>query len=344
MKTKTIKLVFRVAVITACLFVMAGCSDDETIQSLYTLTLDVEPQDAGYATGGGEYPGGEHVIIAATPVEGWEFVNWTGDTDHVDDPAAANTALAMTAQNISLTANFQEEDLTDGTVTDIDGNIYQTVIIGSQEWMAENLRVAKYTNGDAITTDLTSTFWANITAGAYAVYDHTAGNTEGINSPEEMAAAYGKLYNWYAATDPRGLCPEGWRVPGDDDWTQLVDYVVAQGFPNSHLVNGAGNALKSCRQVGSPLDGCNTSEHPRYDDHVTHYGFDEFGFSALPGGYRNRSGSFRLIGDSGFWWSTAMNSDLDAWSRSVYRGYGDLGRSFSSKRGGFSIRCMRDID
>ncbi len=220
--------------------------------------------------------------------------------------------VSMPAQNILFTANFQEEDedpdiiYGDG-VADIDGNEYITVVIGDQEWMAENLRVSKYKNGDPIITGLNDTEWGNTIEGAYAIYPHTGGvwpdePVEGINSDAEMVAAYGKVYNWYAATDLRGLCPAGWSVPNNDDWDQLVHYVIAQGFPNYNVVNGAGNALKSCRQVNSPLDGCNVSEHPRWHSDDINHGFDAFGFSALPGGSRASDGSFNSIGYRGRWW------------------------------------------
>ncbi len=91
------------------------------------------------------------------------------------------------------------------TVTDIDGNEYKTVIIGDQEWMSENLRVTRYNNQDDIPTGLNNTDWGNTTEGAYAIYDHDHWNAEGINSSEEMVEAYGKLYNWYAVNDSRGL-------------------------------------------------------------------------------------------------------------------------------------------
>ncbi len=223
-------------------------------------------------------------------------------------------------------------------VTDIDGNEYTTVIIGDQEWMAENLRVTKYNNGDAIPTGLSNSDWSNTTQGAYAIY----------NNNDNMLEAYGKLYNWYAVDDSRGLCPEGWSVPSDADWTQLVDFVADQGYPNEwDNPNGAGNALKSCRQVGSPLGGdCDTSDHPRWHSDGTHYGFDEFGFSALPGGDRNANGNYYGIGDDGIWWSSSENLATGAWFRSMFRGAGNVGGydHLGGKRGGFGVRCFRDID
>lgn len=234
------------------------------------------------------------------------------------------------------------------TVTDIDENVYRTVIIGDQEWMAENLGVTRYNNGDAIPAGLSNEEWENTTEGAYAIYPHEGGGTEdhveGIGSDEEMVDAYGKQYNWWTVDDSRGLCPEGWRVPSDDDWTQLVNYVADQGFPNSSVANGAGNALKSCRQVDSPLgDSCDTSVHPCWNSDDTHYGFDEFGFSALPGGLRWTTGGFLRIGHFGYWWSSTETSSADAFCRYMTKSGGLVLRNDFNKRLGFSVRCVRDL-
>ncbi len=240
-------------------------------------------------------------------------------------------------------------------VTDIDGNEYTTVIIGDQEWMAENLRASRYNNGDDIPTGLSDTEWENTTDGAYAIYPH--GSIDGLNSDAEVVEAYGKLYNWYAVDESRGLCPAGWSVPSHDDWTQLEQYICnALGnsdcetqFPYDNTTTGwrgtnEGNALKSCRQVGSPLEGCNTSEHPRWNSHSTHYGFDEFGFSALPGGYRGTYGSYLSIGDIGIWWCSSEGSSSYAWHRIMHRHHGDVNRLIYNKHYGFGLRCFRDID
>ncbi len=239
-------------------------------------------------------------------------------------------------------------------VTDVDGNEYATVIIGNQEWMAENLRVTRYNNGDAIPTGLSDEDWEGNTAGAYAIYPHEGGPwddgpIEGINSDAEMVEAYGKLYNWYAVDDARELCPEGWSVPSDDDWTHLVNYLMDEyDYHNdweSDDINGVGNALKSCRQVNSPEGGdCNTSEHPRWDSSSTHYGFDEFGFSALPGGGRYSYGGCHHLGEFGRWWSSTEH-DYDssrAYFRCIGRGHGDVYRNYGKKAHGFGLRCVRD--
>ncbi len=160
-----------------------------------------------------------------------------------------------------------------------------------------------------------------------------------------MVAAYGKLYNWYAVDDPRGLCPERWHVPSDAEWTQLVDYVVTQGYPNeANNPNGASFALKSCRQVGSPLDGdCDTSEHPRWESDDTQHGFNEFGFSALPGGYRWTNGSFGHLGTNGYWWSSTEISSESANDLILVHDRGWIYRTDFYKSRGFSLRCVRDI-
>ena len=144
----------------------------------------------------------------------------------------------------------------------------------------------------------------------------------------------------------QGVCPPGWHVPSDAEWQQLIDYVVSQGYHNewnNPNPNGAGNALKSCRQVGSPQGGaCNTSDHPRWDSHGTHYGTDAFSFSALPGSYRYPPESFSDIGSFGLWWSATEASATLAWSRDVSYYFGSVGRYDSSKAFGFSLRCVRD--
>ncbi len=245
------------------------------------------------------------------------------------------------ATNSAGTGYGQQEDFTTDDngggniqpgegVTDIDGNFYPSVIIGNQEWMAENLRVTRDANGNSITR---------------YCYNNDAAN----------CGLYGGLYTWHTImngatssnTNPsnvQGICPTGWHLPSDAEWTELVDYVVAQGYPNDlNNPNGAGNALKSCRQVSSPLGGdCATSEHPRWNSHSTHYGTDEFGFSALPGGTRGTNGAYGNLGDYGRWWSSSETSSPNAWYRYLSNDYGNVRRYGNSKGLGFSVRCVRD--
>jgi uncharacterized protein (TIGR02145 family) len=222
------------------------------------------------------------------------------------------------------------------TITDIDGNIYNTVLINNQCWMKENLKTTQYRNGTPIEFPGTdNNAWQNNTTGAYAWYENDI----------SWKDSYGALYNWHAVNNTNGLCPTGWHVPSDAEWTQLVDYMVAQGFPNDDVQNGAGNALKSCRQVNSPLGGdCATSEHPRWDADSYRYGFDEFGFSGLPGGYRAciSYGDFHNIGGRGSWWSSTERNTYMAWNRGLRYGNGNVYRGDNDKVLGTSVRCLRD--
>ncbi|MDR4987475.1 MAG: fibrobacter succinogenes major paralogous domain-containing protein [Bacteroidales bacterium] len=260
--------------------------------------------------------------------------------------------LALISMSLFVIVGCSDEDLAPdnqidyGSVTDIEGNEYKTVVIGDQEWMAENLRVTRYNNGDAIPGGLNDTEWENTASGAYAVYPHTG--ISGLGSDEEVLGAYGVLYNWFAVDDERGLCPAGWRVPGDEDWTQLVDSLVKKYNLHNYWaisdIDGAGNALKSCRQANSPLGGsCNTSGHPRWNAHDTHYGMNLVGLSLLPGGNRIPSGQFFMLGTTGYWWSADEHSTIYAWAREASNDVGNISSYFPHKSSGLSICCVREF-
>jgi uncharacterized protein (TIGR02145 family) len=212
-------------------------------------------------------------------------------------------------------------------VSDIDGNVYNTVQIGSQCWMKENLKTTTYKNGTPIPNVTDAGAWQNLATGAYVWYDNDI----------SWKGSYGALYNWHAVADASGLCPAGWHVPTNNEWTTLTDHIGGIGAPN-------GNKLKSCRQVNSPLGGdCNTTEHPRWeeDTSIGNFGTDDYGFSGLPGGYR-LSGPFYDIGNYGYWWSSIETSTFGAWSRILNYSFGDINEYDGNKRWGFSVRCIRD--
>ncbi|MCP3999448.1 MAG: hypothetical protein GY727_00855, partial [Gammaproteobacteria bacterium] len=148
---------------------------------------------------------------------------------------------------------------------------------------------------------------------------------------------YGALYNWYATADPGGLCPTGWHMPTNDEWTELTHFIGGTSSPY-------GNELKSCRQVNSPLGGdCSTTVHPRWDEHIYYYGTDDYGFSGLPGGNRFDNGNFAYIGWGGGWWSSSEGSDDDrGWLR--YLNYNEdlVEEQESDKVRGISVRCLKD--
>ncbi len=264
-------------------------------------------------------------------------------------------AMAIIASFMFINLSCSDDDETKpdnghsieyGTVTDIDGNEYVTVILGDQEWMTENLRTTKYSDGSLIYYLEDNTEWSNTKSGAMAVYPHDGGvhedDIEGIESDEEMADAYGKLYNWYAVDDTRGLCPAGWVAPSDDDWTQLREYLI-DNYDDIKPDN-IGQALKSCRQVESPEGGnCDTEEHPRWNISDEAFGKDIFGFSALPSGYRYPNGAYYHIGDYAKFW-TADETATSGFARRRYirRGSNKLYEGVDMNNNGFSVRCIKD--
>jgi uncharacterized protein (TIGR02145 family) len=212
------------------------------------------------------------------------------------------------------------------TIPDIDGNVYNTVLIGTQCWMKENLKTTTYKNGIPIPNVTDAGAWSNLTTGAYVWY----------NNDINWKDSYGALYNWYAVNNQNGLCPEGWHVPSNNEWTALTTFIGGTSSPN-------GNKLKSCRQINSPLGGdCNTTVHPRWEQHNTHYGTDDYGFSGLPGGYRFSNGTFAFIGNYGWWWSSTEASSSLAWFRMLYYDTGNVFANDSGKQNGFSVRCLKD--
>lgn len=222
------------------------------------------------------------------------------------------------------------------TVTDVDGNVYQTIQINDQCWMKSNLKASHYRNGEPIPTGHENEVWDQLTGGAYAVYYNPFVDL----SPAEMKSAYGLLYNWYAAVDNRHICPEGWRLPGDDDWNALTNYIIG-------MVSHGGRHLKSCRQVNAPAGGdCNTSTHPRwraYDQEDTD-GTDLYGFSGLPAGSRGADPiGFNSLGvHIGFWLADERSSD-PTYARTRYLSYGPaVIQSNVKKHVGLSIRCIKE--
>lgn len=226
---------------------------------------------------------------------------------------------------------FQFEDWTPcpgmSTVTDNDGNIYNTVQIGDQCWMKENLKATTYQNGISIPNVTNGGDWSNLTTGAYVWYDNDI----------SWKDLYGALYNWYTVIDTNGLCPTGWHIPEHDEWTELTDFIGGTGSPH-------GNELKSCRQVNSPLGGyCNTSNHPRWHQDDTQYGTDDYGFSGLPGGYRYFTGVFYdNLGLASYWWYSTESSSSNAWFLYLYFSYDNIYVTNDNKKIGYSVRCLRD--
>ena len=181
------------------------------------------------------------------------------------------------------------------------------VTIGSQVWTSKNLNVSTYRNGDVIPQVQDQQAWAKLTTGAWCYYNNDASN----------GTKYSKLYNWYAVHDPRGLAPNGYHIPTDEEWKKLTDYLGGE--------SGAGTKMKSTSGWNNNGNGTNSS-----------------GFSGLPGGFRSSVGTFYYIGRGGYWWSSAEYYTDVAWGRVLLYVNGDVGRSSLDKDIGFSVRCLRD--
>jgi uncharacterized protein (TIGR02145 family) len=199
-------------------------------------------------------------------------------------------------------------------VSDVDGNNYNTVQIGSQCWTQSNLKVSKYRNGDNILTGLNNSVWESTTVGAYAIY-----NNDPVND-----GLYGKLYNHYAVMDSRGLCPTGWHVPTDGEWTTLETFLGGSSV--------AGGALKST--VTQPTPGGWNSPNTGATN--------SSGFSAGPGGVRGINFGFVNVGSYGNWWSSSL-SGLIAWYRAMDYDNSNVFRYNNGFRNnGYSVRCLKD--
>jgi len=266
------------------------------------------------------------------------FISWLKDLEHQTTyflRAYATNAYGTAYGNTVTFTTKDEFRPCPGIsiVTDIDGNVYNTVQIGDQCWMKENLKTTHYRNGMPIEHLSDDSEWLSNFNGAYTWYD---------NDPS-WKDIYGALYNWFAANNADGLCPSGWHVPTEAEWTKLVEYIISIGIIFNNINYKPGNALKSCRQVNSPSGGvCNTEEHPRWTYHPAHSGFDEFGFSGQPGGFRESDGFFSSMGGLGFWWSATEASSDIAWSYILSYNHGDAHRYFDFKVSGLSVRCLKD--
>jgi uncharacterized protein (TIGR02145 family) len=182
----------------------------------------------------------------------------------------------------------------------------KTIKIGSQEWMTENLDVDTYRNGDSIPQVKKPEDWAKLKTGAWCYYENK----------EENGAKYGKLYNWYAVNDKRGLAPEGFHVPSDAEWAQL-------------------SANLEEEEVGAKIKSRKGWKDNKY---VT----NETGFSALPGGYRYGIGPFIYEGVNACFWSSTPSKDGKAWGRTLTYNHVDMGRDDGSMGSGLSVRCIAD--
>jgi uncharacterized protein (TIGR02145 family) len=250
-------------------------------------------------------------------------VSLTGDTLFLNNgsfvvipgiSAANNGGGSGISAHTCGTPNIHNPNLTYGSMTDQEGNVYKTIVIGTQEWMAENLNTSIYRNGDAIPTNLDNAAWQSTTSGAWAYYNNDA----------SYACPYGKLYNWYTCVDARQLCPTGWHVPTDAEWIVLTNYLDGESAGGKMKTTGTIEAATGL-WYSPNADATNSS-----------------GFSGAPGGFRYYYGFYHGIGSSGFWWSSSEDDSDFAWYHYLGLNFGGAYRINFSKPVGFSVRCLRD--
>ena len=231
---------------------------------------------------------------------------WQGPLKQVQGQVGPNIKTGTNSITLFVLTEFNELR-GDNILFKVDAttNNLNTIKIGTQTWTTKNLDVTTYRNGEVIPQVQDANAWANLRAGAWCYYENNTAN----------GSSYGKLYNWYAVNDPRGLAPKGYHIPSDAEWTILSD----------NLGDEAGTKMKSSSGWKNNGNGNNTS-----------------GFAGLPGGYRSSNGDFGTIGAYGYWWSSSEYNTYYAWYR--YLDYGN-GLVFSYNYGeqsGFSVRCLRD--
>jgi uncharacterized protein (TIGR02145 family) len=241
---------------------------------------------------------------------------------------ACNKYIFFICSLITLVSCKKEEDKP-LTIFDIDGNIYNTVTIGGQTWLSENLRVKHYRNGDSIGT----TYPANkdVSSEINPKYQWV------YNGNEKYAATYGRLYTWYAATDDRCLCPEGWHVPSDSEWTVMENYLIANGFN----YDGSNEGNKIAKTLATDT-GWTSSIRTGAIGNIDYAGYRNIsGFSAQPGGFHYRYGAFDYLRTIGFYWSST-EKNYGGWHRLFYYNNAYVTRGDYGKLYGFSVRCVKD--
>jgi uncharacterized protein (TIGR02145 family) len=199
-------------------------------------------------------------------------------------------------------------------ITDIEGNVYKTVIIENQEWMAENLKVTKYNDGTDIKIERNSINWSTNNQPTYCFF----------NNDSTYISKYGIFYNWYVIKEDenmnKNICPTGWHVPSEKEWNILINYLGGETV--------AGGKLKEIQ-----LSSWNQTSESTTNTSL---------FTALPSGYRNNGGNFGSIGNYGYWWTSTELNSIDAYYKGLYSNSESISTSNSNKKLGLSIRCIKD--
>lgn len=254
--------------------------------------------------------------INQSTIIGWYY---SGSDVCTSDPILLDLTNGELEQNIVCDGCSQLFANGEG-VTDAQGNFYPTIIIGNQEWLAENLNTANYQNGDPIIEMVTNADWSSANQGGWCYYGNLPSNDD----------VYGKLYNWHAVVDSRNVCPAGFHVPDDNDWNEVKSFLI----PIVGSVELVGNALKA---TGTIQQGNGLWNEPNTGASNLSQ------FSGLPGGTRFGSGGFYQMGNKGFWWSTTSLGSNSARLISMSSDSTSAHQTTAPEENGFSVRCMRDL-
>jgi uncharacterized protein (TIGR02145 family) len=234
-----------------------------------------------------------------------------------------NDILTYEQTNLEITTNtvLDVTVIRAGFVTDIDGNTYRTVKIGNQWWMAENLRVTHYRNGDPIPHVTDAGAWAGLATGAYCSYDND----------DAYVDNYGRLYNWFAVDDSRNIAPEGWHVPTDEEW-KVMEMYLGMSQAEADAADWRGT------DEGGKLKETGTTHWNAPNVGAT----NESGFFARPGGLRTLNGIYNNIWYYAFFWSSTELNSSNAWFRYLINSSAQVYRYSDYKQDGFSVRCVKD--
>jgi uncharacterized protein (TIGR02145 family) len=307
MKTKPKILIYLFLLMGALLVLTSSCKKDDSISKKEPIITWATPADISFGILLNDAQLNATADIAGTFVytpSAGTLLN-VGDNQNLKVDFTPTGAATYDTASKTVKINVTVVP----TITDIEGNVYKIVKIGDQWWMAENLKVTKYNNGDPIPNVTDDVEWNDLTSGAYCDY----------NNEPDNSTTYGKLYNWYALNDSRNIAPTGWHIPSDAEWAALSSYLGGDSI--------AGGRLKEADTIHwqSPNTGAT----------------NESGFVGLPGGYRYNNGTFYFLGNIGVFWSSTEDSKV-VWYRGLHYGNTKLHRFNIYKDFGYSVRCIKD--
>lgn len=254
------------------------------------------------------------------------------NTDYTVRAYATSTNNTFYSEQISFTTIAK--DGTKGSVTDIDGNDYETIIYGGDEWMLENLKVTHYSDGSVINTNIADEQWGSINYGAYGFYPHE--KIDGFDSDAAIINTYGMLYNWYAVNDERQLAPEGWHVATDEEWRRLeMTLGMSEAASKDTDVRGSNQGAQMKIAATYP------AQHPRWD--AGNVSNNSSVFSVVPGGARYpERGNYGYVGFSVSFWTATEVSTGKSWIRSFMYYKEGVARNIEDKNYGFYLRCVKN--